>query len=105
MLINSDQRPAAQATPRRPPDRLRSVGAAAWSLVGVALLVLTAALMLMVLRPIVLALVIALFLAIVFSPLVDMLARHRLPRPAGAAVATLSDDRAGAWRLRCSRPT
>jgi len=42
-----------------------------------------------VLRPIVLALVIALFLAIVFAPLVDTLAKRGLPRPAGAGVATL----------------
>jgi predicted PurR-regulated permease PerM len=89
MLINSDQRPGAQAMSRQPSDRLRSVGAAAWSLVGVALLFLTAALMLMALRAIVLALVVAVFLAIVLSPLVDVLARHRLPRPAGAVVATL----------------
>jgi hypothetical protein len=54
MLINSDQHPAAQAMSRQPSDKLRSVGAAAWSLVGVALLFLAVALMLTVLRPIVL---------------------------------------------------
>jgi predicted PurR-regulated permease PerM len=72
-----------------PSDRLRSAGAAAWSLVGVAVLFLLALLLLLVLRSIVLALVIALFLAIVFAPLVDSLARRGLPRPAGAAVALL----------------
>jgi predicted PurR-regulated permease PerM len=55
----------------------------------VAVLVLMAALLLMVLRSIVVALVIALFLAIVFSPLVDRMARRGVPRPAGAAAATL----------------
>ncbi len=71
MLTNS-----AQAAPGRPADRLRSAGSVAWSLVGFAVLVLMAALLLMVLRSIVVALVIALFLAIVFSPLVDRMARH-----------------------------
>ena len=45
--------------------------------------------MLLVLRFIVLALVVAVFLAIVFSPLVDALARRGLARAAGAAVAVL----------------
>jgi predicted PurR-regulated permease PerM len=89
MLIESGHRPAVQGTPPDPPQRLRSAGAAAWSLVGTAVLVLMAALLLMVLRSIVLSLVTAVFLAIVFSPLVDTLARRGLPRPAGAAVATL----------------
>lgn len=53
----------------RPSDRLRSTGAAAWSLVGVAALFLLALLLLLVLRSIVLAPVIALFLAIAFAPL------------------------------------
>jgi predicted PurR-regulated permease PerM len=75
---------------RRPAaDRLRSVGNAAWSLVGIALLFLAVALLVMVLRSILLALVIAVFLAIVFSPLVDASARRGLPRAAGAAAATL----------------
>jgi predicted PurR-regulated permease PerM len=62
---------------------------AAWSLVGIAVLFVTVALLLMVLRSIALALVIALFLAVVFAPLVDVLARRGLPRPARAAAATL----------------
>jgi len=70
-------------------SRLRAVGAVAWSLVGVAVLALAVSLLLILLRPMVLALVIALFLAVVFSPLVDLLARRGLPRPAGAVLATL----------------
>jgi predicted PurR-regulated permease PerM len=89
MLIDAASHPAARATPLRPSDRLRSIGSAAWSLVGIAVLFATVALLLMVFRSIVLALVTALFLAIVFSPLVASLARRGLPRPAGAGVATL----------------
>lgn len=71
------------------PDRLRSAGTAAWSLVGLAVLALTGLLLVLVLRSMILALVTALFLAIVFAPLVDALDRRGLPRPAGAAVALL----------------
>jgi putative heme transporter len=88
-MLNNSAQPPTPATPRRPSDRLRSTGSAAWSLVGIAVLVLMAALLLMVLRSIVVALVIAVFLAIVFSPLVDRMGRRGVPRPAGAAVATL----------------
>ncbi|HEY6593079.1 MAG TPA: AI-2E family transporter [Asanoa sp.] len=82
---------------RRPAsDRLRSVGNAAWSLVGIALLFLAVAVLVMALRSIILAIVIAVFLAIVFSPLVDASARRGLPRAAGAAMATLAVVAVGA---------
>jgi predicted PurR-regulated permease PerM len=87
--MTGNRRGGEQTAPGRPSDRLRSAGSAAWSLVGVAMLVLIGALLVMVLRWIVVGLVIALFLAIVFSPLVDRLARLGLPRPAGAVLATL----------------
>ncbi|WP_239088192.1 AI-2E family transporter [Planosporangium mesophilum] len=74
--------------PRRS-DRLRAAGSVAWSLIGVALLVVAAMLVLMVLRPIVLPLLVALFLAIAFLPVVDALARRRVPRVIGAAAALL----------------
>ncbi|GAA2340717.1 AI-2E family transporter [Dactylosporangium salmoneum] len=61
----------------------------AWSLVGVALLVVAAIFLLVVLRPIVIALVVALFLAIVFLPVIDGIARRRVPRSVGAAATLL----------------
>ncbi|MGC9669140.1 AI-2E family transporter [Planosporangium sp. 12N6] len=79
----------AEAPPRRFSDRLRAAGTLAWSLVGVGLLIIGLLVMIMVLRPIVLALLVALFLAIVFLPVVDALARHRVPRALGAVVALL----------------
>lgn len=69
--------------------RLRAAGSAAWSLVGVGLLVVGGFVLVMVLRPIVLALLIALFLAVVFLPVVDALARHRVARALGALIALL----------------
>jgi predicted PurR-regulated permease PerM len=69
--------------------RLRAAGAVAWSAVGLILLVAAGVLALMVLRPIVLAVLIAVFLAIVFTPLVELMARHGVPRAAGAAVGVL----------------
>jgi putative heme transporter len=73
----------------RTADRLRATGAVAWSAVGLILLVAAGVLALMVLRSLVLAVVIAVFLAIVFAPLVELLARHGVPRAAGAAVGVL----------------
>jgi predicted PurR-regulated permease PerM len=61
-------------------DRLRAAGTTAWSLVGIALLVVAAALLLVILRPLLIAVVVAVFLAIAFAPLVDLLARHRVHR-------------------------
>ncbi|WP_433088125.1 AI-2E family transporter [Dactylosporangium sp. CA-052675] len=69
--------------------RLRTVGAVAWSLVGVALLLVGAIFLLVVLRSIVISLLVALFLATGFLPVVDGLARRRVPRSAGAAAALL----------------
>jgi hypothetical protein len=66
-------------------DRLRAVGATAWSVVGLALVAIGAVLLLMLLRPLVLALVVAVLVAIACAPLVDVMTRHRLPRVAGAA--------------------
>ncbi|MGI5174954.1 AI-2E family transporter [Dactylosporangium sp. CA-152071] len=61
----------------------------AWALVGMALLVVGAILLLVILRPIVISLLVALFLAIAFLPVVDGLARRRVPRAAGAAATLL----------------
>jgi predicted PurR-regulated permease PerM len=79
----------AQTPSRRFSDHLRAAGSVAWSLVGVALLVIAVALLIMVLRPIVLSLLVALFLAIAFMPIVDALARRHVPRAIGAAAALL----------------
>ena len=79
----------APGEPAARTDRLRSAGAAAWSMVGIALLSLALLLLMAVLRPMILALVIALFLAIAFAPLVDRLTGRGLPRPAAAAAGTL----------------
>ncbi|GAA2577155.1 AI-2E family transporter [Dactylosporangium fulvum] len=48
-----------------------------------------AILLLVILRPIVISLLVAVFLAIAFLPVVDGLARHRVPRGAGAAATLL----------------
>ncbi|GGM43161.1 AI-2E family transporter [Dactylosporangium sucinum] len=74
---------------RRLSDRLQTVGSAAWSLVGVALLVVAAIALVIVLRSIVIALLVALFLAIAFLPVVDGLARRHVPRSVGAAATIL----------------
>jgi putative heme transporter len=74
---------------RRFPDRLQAAGSVAWSLVGLGLLIVGLVVLIMVLRSIVLALLVALFVAIVFMPIVDALARHRVPRALGAGVALL----------------
>jgi putative heme transporter len=79
----------AQTPSRRFSDRLRAAGSVAWSLVGLALLVVAAALLIMVLRPTVLSLLVALFLAIAFMPVVDALARRHVPRAIGAIAALL----------------
>ncbi|WP_173086141.1 hypothetical protein [Phytohabitans rumicis] len=70
-------------------DRLRAAGAVAWSLVGVVLLLAAAGLLVVVLRPILLALVVALFLAIAFMPVVDAVDHRGVPRAAGAVAALL----------------
>jgi predicted PurR-regulated permease PerM len=52
-------------------------------------LVVGLAVLILVLRSVVLALLVALFMAIVFMPVVDALARHRVSRTLGASVALL----------------
>ena len=64
-------------------ERLRVAGSIAWSLVGVAVLVGLGALLLMVLWPLLVWLVVALFVAITFGPFVDALARVAFPGPPG----------------------
>lgn len=66
-------------------SRLSSVGSAAWSLVGIAVLTIGAVLLLALLRPLVIPLVVALFLAVALMPVVDALIRRRVP-PAVAAL-------------------
>ncbi|WP_238006245.1 AI-2E family transporter [Dactylosporangium sp. AC04546] len=61
----------------------------AWSLVGVALLVVAVILLIITLRSIVIALLLAVFLAIAFMPVVDGLERRRVPRSLGAAATLL----------------
>jgi putative heme transporter len=79
----------AQTPSQRLSDRLRPAGFVAWSLIGLALLVVAVTLLFVVLRPIVLSLVIALFVAIAFMPVVDVLARRHVPRAIGAGATLL----------------
>ena len=72
-----------------PRPRLSSLGSTAWSLVGVAVLSTGAVLLLMLLRPMAIPLVLALFLAVALTPVVDALVRRRIPPAAAALLATL----------------
>lgn len=69
--------------------RLSSLGSAAWSLVGIAVLATGAVLLLMLLRPLVIPLVVALFLAVALQPVVDALIRRRVRPVAAALLGTL----------------
>jgi putative heme transporter len=79
----------ARPSSRRWSDRVRAAGLVAWSLVGVALLVVAGAFLIVLTRPIMLALVVALFVATTFMPVVDGLARRHVPRAIGAIAALL----------------
>jgi predicted PurR-regulated permease PerM len=70
-------------------DGLRRAGAKAWSIVGLVLAGTAITLMLIVLKPVVLALVGALFVSVALSPGVEWLARHRVKRGLAAALGTL----------------
>jgi predicted PurR-regulated permease PerM len=71
------------------PSWLRDIGVSAWLLVGVALFLVGAVWLLSLTDTIVLPVITAAVVAAVASPLVAWAHRHRVPRPAGAALVLL----------------
>jgi predicted PurR-regulated permease PerM len=70
-------------------ERLRSAGTKAWSIVGLLLVGLAVVFLLLLLRPLVIALVAALFISVVLSPAVELLVRRRVRRGLAAALGML----------------
>src|SRR4249920_3399158 len=71
------------------PMWLRDLGLAAWFLVGVALLIVGLTWLLAITSTITIPVVLGAILATVAGPLVSKMQRHRIPRPAGAAIILL----------------
>ena len=78
------------------PHWLRNLGVMAWLLVGVTALLVSAVWLLSLTQTIVVPVVTAAILASVLAPLVRWLARHRVPRGAGAGIVLLLIVLAGA---------
>jgi predicted PurR-regulated permease PerM len=68
---------------------LRLAGTKAWSIVGLLLVGAAVIFLLLLLRPLVIALVGALFISVVLYPAVELLVRHRVRRGLAAALGTL----------------
>jgi predicted PurR-regulated permease PerM len=70
-------------------SRLRSAGGTAWSIFGIVLVVATGLIVFVLLRPMVISLLAALFVAVALSPAVEALVRRRMRRGAAAGLGTL----------------
>src|SRR5688500_3373151 len=79
---------ATPIPPRLPAgERLRRAGIAAWSIIGVLVLLAIAAWVLFKIKVIFPPLVLALLLIYLLNPLVTRLQQRRIPRPAGAVIS------------------
>src|SRR5919106_5067850 len=81
------------------PGWLRDIGISAWLLVGVTLFVAGVVWLLALTSTIVIPVIVALIVASVTEPAVSWLKRHRVPRPAGAALVMLAIVLVGAGVL------
>src|SRR3954469_6307037 len=72
------------------PDWLRDAGIVAWLLVGVVLVLIGAIALMALMSTIVNPVITASIIAAVGAPVVDRLARHRVPRAAGAGLMLLA---------------
>ena len=85
-----DRGPGAPVPGWRQPERIRVWGIVSWSVLGVILLALAAVWLLGVFDAIVIPAIVGAVLAIVLNPVVALLERHRVPRPVGAVLASLT---------------
>src|SRR5688500_13401940 len=82
---------ATPIPPRLPAgERLRRAGIGAWSIIGILLLVATAAWFLFTIRVIFPPLVLALLLIYLLNPVVTRLERRKISRPVGAVFAVVA---------------
>jgi len=72
-----------------PATRMDALGSAAGSVIRIALVVLGAAALLALFKPLVTALVVALFIAVALRPVVDVLVRRRVPPALAATIGML----------------